>query len=243
MLCDLAGTRTQDPLLKREMLYQLSYQVCNYAFANAGANIPTLIYFSRRNWYKFVNSIKCYLLNLKIKYLLMKILLCGYMGSGKSTVGAILAAKLKIPFFDLDAEIEKSEKAQIPNIFKQKGEIFFRKKENQLLREFLKSENNFILALGGGTPCYGNNLELIQRDTEAKLVYLKYSVEKLTSRLFKEKSKRPLINHLQNREDLEEFVRKHLFERSFYYNRSDIIINCENLDAVMATEKIIEELN
>lgn len=157
----------------------------------------------------------------------MKIAVCGYMGSGKSTVSQLLAEKLKLDFIELDKEIEKKENFSISDIFAQKGEIYFRKKETLVLEETLSHTKNAIISLGGGTPCYGNNLELLKNDEELKLVYLKVTPQNLTQRLFKERAKRPLIANLEE-EKLEEYVRKHLFERQFYYLQSDVIIDANN---------------
>lgn len=155
----------------------------------------------------------------------MKIVLCGYMGSGKSVIGRLLASNLAIKFVDLDAEIEASEEKTIPEIFSEKSEIFFRKKETEVLKRLLNSSENQVIALGGGTPCYGNNLEILKDDQEVAMIYLKISLKNLVNRLFEERKKRPLIAHLNTKEHLDDFVRKHLFERQFYYLQSDEIID------------------
>ena len=91
----------------------------------------------------------------------MKIVLLGYMGSGKSAIGSFLSEKLQIPFYDLDSEIEKIEQISIAKLFQTKGEIYFRKTENEVLKKILALEENFVLSLGGGTPCYYYNHELL----------------------------------------------------------------------------------
>lgn len=158
----------------------------------------------------------------------MKIFLLGYMGSGKTYIGKQLAHYLDSRFIDLDEEIEKRQEASISEIFSKKGEIFFRKIERQMLEELLLSESSSIISLGGGTPCYGDNMDLIKRTMDATTFYLKWDVDTLTERLFAEKDHRPLISHLESREKLEEFIRKHLFERGFYYNQSEHIIDCNS---------------
>lgn len=167
----------------------------------------------------------------------MKIILLGYMGSGKSTVGKELAEQISLPFLDLDDEIEKKENFKISEIFSQKGEIYFRKKETEVLSELLKSDENFILSLGGGTPCYGNNMQLVQ-DATSFSFYLNLSVGNLTERLSKEKSKRPLIAS-QADDELAEFIGKHLFERNLFYQKANHVINCngKNLEEVLAAIK------
>jgi len=148
----------------------------------------------------------------------MKIVLVGYMGSGKTTVGKLLSKELGIKFLDLDSYIEESLEMTIPAIFKHKGELFFRKKEHEYLKEVLTKKNNFILSTGGGTPCYAKNMESILENTLA-VFYLKVSIPGLIERLLKEKEHRPLIKDLSD-EDLPEFLGKHLFERSPFYSQA-----------------------
>ncbi|MEE9361286.1 MAG: shikimate kinase [Cellulophaga sp.] len=163
----------------------------------------------------------------------MKIVLVGYMGSGKSTIGKCLSKDLKINFLDLDAYIEESLGETVSTIFKDKGELFFRKKEHEYLQEILEEQDNFVLSTGGGTPCYGNNMETIAKYTGTSF-YLKNSISELVDRLEKEKSTRPLIKHLLS-EDLPEFIGKHLFERSYYYMQSNYTINAsdKSIDAIV----------
>jgi len=170
----------------------------------------------------------------------MKIVLVGYMGSGKTTIGKLIAKDLKLNFVDLDEYIETSEKMTISELFQSKGEIYFRKKEYLYLKEILSSQNNFILSTGGGTPCYGDNMNTIVTQTENNF-YLKVSLPNLVERLSKEKSKRPLIKNTPD-EDLQEFIGKHLFERSFYYNQSKNVITCDNKSPQMIAEEIKAKL-
>lgn len=164
----------------------------------------------------------------------MKIILTGYMGSGKSVVGKALAKEFGLNFMDLDAEISKIENKTILQIFKDSGEIYFRRKEAEVLDTLLERKEDFILALGGGTPCYGKNLQLIKDSPGTKLIYLKTGLNELHRRLLKEQEQRPLIKDLDSPEVLEDFIRKHLFERTYYYNQSDLIITTD--------DKGIEEL-
>jgi len=166
----------------------------------------------------------------------MKIVLIGYMGSGKTTVGTLLAKKLKIDFLDLDNYIEDKLKAKIPDIFRDKGEIFFRQKEHEYLKEILESECSLVIATGGGTPCYSNNMDTIVKQTELTF-YLKVSIVELTQRLYKEKDHRPLIRHLDENE-LPEFIGKHLFERSPFYSMASHTILCDARDSHSIAEEI-----
>ncbi|MUP46414.1 shikimate kinase [Gramella sp. BOM4] len=168
----------------------------------------------------------------------MKIFLMGYMGSGKSHIGKLLAQQIDQKFMDFDEEIEKLENLKIPEIFEKKGEIYFRKLERSVLEQNLAREEDAVVSLGGGTPCYGDNIDLIRNAEETCSIYLKLSVQSLTERLFAEKDHRPVIQHLQDKAELEEFIRKHLFERGFYYNQADYIIDCEGKTA----EGIISEI-
>jgi shikimate kinase len=124
----------------------------------------------------------------------MKIVLLGYMASGKSTIGREISKKLDMKFIDLDDYISKREKRSISEIFKVKGEIYFRRIESLYLSEILNSKDNFILSLGGGTPCYSNNMDLII-NSEAVSIYIKAGIKTLVSRLTAEKNKRPLVQN------------------------------------------------
>jgi len=158
------------------------------------------------------------------------------MGSGKSTVGKHLAVLLNLRFIDLDNYIEEGEKMPVPKIFEQKGELYFRKKEHSYLAEIVQSNQDFVLATGGGTPCYGNNLNTILSGTD-NVFYLKLSISELAKRLSKEKQQRPLIKNITD-EDLPEFIGKHLFERNLYYGRAAHPIECDNRSPDEVAEEI-----
>jgi len=166
----------------------------------------------------------------------MKIVLLGYMASGKSSIGKELSKHLKMNFIDLDDYIIEKEKETITEIFNQKGEIYFRNIENKYLKEILSKQDDFILSLGGGTPCYANNMELINEKATIS-IYLQGNVSTVVERLISEKAKRPIIASL-NDDKIPEFVAKHLFERRFYYEQAKIIIK---IDAKTKTE-IVNEL-
>ena len=134
------------------------------------------------------------------------------MGSGKSVVGSRLSEVTSKPFIDLDTEIENETGLSIPELFKVKGEIFFRKKEQEVLRSLLKKETSFVLATGGGTPCYGTIMQEINETENVHSFFLNTSINVLTERLFKEREQRPLIAHIQTKELLQDFIRKHIFE-------------------------------
>lgn len=144
------------------------------------------------------------------------------MGSGKTTIGRKLANTLSLNFFDLDEMIEINQNKSIAGIFSEMGQIKFRKLEKQILDEFINKEDNFVLALGGGTPAYYDNLEIINQYSVS--VYLRVDLNVLMNRLRSQKENRPLISHLDP-DELPEFLAKHLFERRSFYEKSQIKID------------------
>ncbi len=154
-----------------------------------------------------------------------KVVLIGYMGSGKSVIAKKLAALIGVDFRDLDALIEKKMEMPVEKIFSSKGELYFRKLEQELFLELLQTENNLIISTGGGTPCYYNNHELLNSQNVVS-IYLKASIDTLFNRLLKNKQKRPLIASL-NDSEIKEYIAKHLFERNYYYNQATFKIDVD----------------
>lgn len=171
----------------------------------------------------------------------MIITLLGYMGSGKSTIGKQLAVFLGYSFIDLDDYIESKEGCSVVEIFKTKGEIYFRKKENNYLNELMKNNTDFVLSLGGGTPCYANNMGLL-KENNVQSYYLKLSSKNLVDRLFNEKENRPLISHLKTKGALQEFIAIHLFERQSYYEQALYMLKTDNLSVNEIVELIVKDL-
>ena len=168
----------------------------------------------------------------------MKIILWGYMGTGKTTIGKALAKTLQYPFFDLDNEIEKNVGLSVSEIFKTKGELFFRKKENEILSSILSNNSQFILSLGGGTPMYFNTSKYLNQLDDVLTINLSAQVSTLTNRLFPERYKRPLINYCKTKEELNDFIKKHLFERMQLYHSATITINIDD----KSINKIVSEI-
>ena len=161
------------------------------------------------------------------------------MGSGKSHISKILSEKLNFRLIDLDKEISRRNKLTIPEIFEKKGEIYFRKLERETLEEILASEENVVLSLGGGTPVYYNNMEIINHNS--KSVFLRASIATLSERLSKQKEKRPLIANISE-EDIPEFIAKHLFERNEFYSKAQISVSTDNREPENIVDEIIEKL-
>ena len=156
----------------------------------------------------------------------MKIILVGYMGSGKSIVAKELSKIAQIPFVELDDLIEKSQNTSIKKIFEQQGELFFRKLEHQIFAELIASSDNLIISTGGGTPCYYNNHELML-NPNCVSIYLSASIKTLFNRLQNEKQNRPLLANLNDIE-AQDFIAKHLFERSFFYHQAQFKITVDH---------------
>ena len=165
----------------------------------------------------------------------MIISLVGYMGSGKSHISKILGEKINFKIFDLDKEISKKKNMTRPEIFDKKGEIYFRKSEKETLEELLATQENCIISLGGGTPVYYNNMEILNNNSIT--IYLRANIGTLVQRLSKQKEKRPLIARISD-EDLPEFIAKHLFERNIFYNKAQYVVDTD----YKTPEEIVEEI-
>lgn len=163
------------------------------------------------------------------------------MGSGKSTLGKVLAREKEMDFIDFDDYLEGKEGKRIAEIFEEKGEIYFRKQEAHYLQELLEGFDNTIISLGGGTPCYGNAMERIKA-AEGTSVYINVPVDELTRRLWSQRDHRPVLKHQNTPEKLEEFVRKHLFERSYYYNQAAIKIMVKGQSVPQLVNELGEKL-
>lgn len=170
-----------------------------------------------------------------------KIILVGYMGVGKTTIANLLSEKINFKAIDLDQLIEKKVGLSITELFEQKGEIYFRKIEHTHFKEMAENDENLIISTGGGTPCYANNHLFLTAENVVS-IYLKASIDTILKRLKSEKSKRPLVAH-KSEEDLKEFVAKHLFERSYFYNQAKFVVVTDDKSPETITEEIIRLLN
>ena len=171
-----------------------------------------------------------------------RIYLTGFMTSGKSTIGPILANVLGWGFFDLDSVIEKKEGKSVVKIFEDEGEEYFRKVESELLIDISLSEN-VIVSLGGGTIASAKNLEVMKNN--GTIVYLKVSPEMLYKRL-KYKTDRPLFRDIvlsdNTEEDFISRIKKFLGEREIFYNQADLIIDTDTNRVGLTVDLLVNKL-
>lgn len=156
----------------------------------------------------------------------MNIFLMGFMGSGKSTSGKVLAKKLNMAFVDLDELIENAEQTSIDSIFEAQGEEKFRELELNYLKKSFSFQNT-VTALGGGTPCYHDNIKSIKKNGIS--VYLKMPAAAIVNRLSNAKTSRPLIKN-KTQDELAAYIKKTLGEREKYYEQANYTINALNLN-------------
>lgn len=169
----------------------------------------------------------------------MVISLLGYMGSGKSHISKNLSQKINFKLIDLDQKISEEHQQTIPEIFEKRGEIYFRKEEKRILEEILSSNEDLVLSLGGGTPVYYENMNIINE--KSKSFFLRASVNTLTQRVLLQKNSRPLISKLKD-SDIPEFIAKHLFERNPYYSKAHFTIDTDSQNATEVSNEIIKLL-
>jgi len=154
-----------------------------------------------------------------------KIFLIGMMGSGKSFWTKKIAKWIKSAGYDLDDLIEMNEEKTISEIFSEEGEEHFRKVEAKILRWF-KEKKKFVLATGGGTPCYMDNMAWMKK--EGIVIWLDESIEVLVKRLVTEKAHRPLIANL-DAQQLAQFLQDKLVERHAYYQQADYRLGSDKI--------------
>lgn len=155
-----------------------------------------------------------------------RILIIGYMGAGKTTLGKVLAKDLVLPFYDLDWYIESRMMKTVPQLFAERGEDGFRKVEHNMLHEVAEFED-VVISCGGGTPCFYDNMEYM--NAQGDTVYLKASPEVLYAHLQMGKVERPLLKN-KTREEMQAFIKEQLAEREKYYTKARHIFNVDLLD-------------
>ena len=152
-----------------------------------------------------------------------RIILIGFMGSGKTTLGKKLAKRLNIPFYDSDEEIEKGVLMSIGEIFGEYGESRFREIETEYLQTLFE-EGEFVLATGGGMPCHNKNMDTLNK--LGTTFYLERSPKELAHRLRNAKDQRPLITGISD-DDLTSFIEVRLSEREEYYKQANFVLSRE----------------
>ena len=152
----------------------------------------------------------------------MNLFLWGMMGAGKSHFIRMLSEFFpKLKTFDLDKIIEQKTAQSIPQLFSSGGEELFRRIEHKTLQELINADDNFVLATGGGTPCFFDNAEIMLQN--GLTIYLKTPIDILYKRLWDEKDKRPLLKNYSDPEELKLFLSKLLEKREKCYSKAHII--------------------
>ncbi len=169
------------------------------------------------------------------------IILIGYMGAGKTTVGKVLARELGLQFYDLDWYIEERYHRTVPQIFEQRGEEGFRKIEQAMLHEAAEFED-IVLSCGGGTPCFFDNMDYM--NSRAETVYLKADPEVLHRHLMMGKTKRPLLLN-KTPEELRSYIEESLRTREPYYCQAKYTLDVslmDNYEKITDTVRQLREL-
>tara|TARA_B100001029_G_C15008445_1_gene422622 strand:+ start:88 stop:582 length:495 start_codon:yes stop_codon:yes gene_type:complete len=156
-----------------------------------------------------------------------KFFLIGMPGSGKSTMAKYISSISDLNYKDLDDEIEKKEGRTINEIFQIENENYFRNKESQILNDIIVKENKFILATGGGTPCFNNNIRLINKSGIS--IFLNTSIDKIIERV-KRKDKRPLFY----KKNIKELVKNMYNNRIKFYSMSTYSVENNNREEVLS---------
>lgn len=156
----------------------------------------------------------------------MIIFLIGFMGSGKTTIGKRLSKKLKWEFIDIDNYIQHKHSLSIKEIFSEFGEDIFREWERDALHELFEL-SNIIVATGGGTPCFFDNMN--EMNKHGITIYLNMSAENLLRRLIDSKNERPLINKRSSKEEIRYKIDLLLNKRKLFYEQARVNIDGRNL--------------
>lgn len=165
--------------------------------------------------------------------------LIGLPGAGKTTVGRVLSAKSGLPFIDLDDVIVEKEGQSIHKIFAEKGEDHFREIEAEYLGRLLAKKLKVIISVGGGTPCYHNNLQKMKQ--AGSVCYLQVSWQQLESRASLDNNKRPLFEGL-NKQDLAKSLETKFAWRLPIYEQADLIIKGDELRALEIADVLLKKL-
>lgn len=167
-----------------------------------------------------------------------RIILIGYMGSGKTTVGKALSKETGMMFYDLDWYIESRMRKTVAQIFAEKGEEGFRKIEHNMLHEVAEFEN-VIISCGGGTPCFFDNIDYINQQGE--VVYLKATPEVLYRHLLMGKTERPLIKN-KTPEELIAYITEQIAKREEFYNKARYTLDVSLMDDYEKIQLSVDQL-
>jgi shikimate kinase len=155
-----------------------------------------------------------------------RIILLGYMGSGKTTIGKELSKNLAMPFYDLDWYIESRMRKTIKQIFDERGEEGFRKVEYNMLHEVAEFEN-VIISCGGGTPCFFDNIDYLNQQGET--VYLKCAPDVLYQHLKMGKTVRPLLLN-KTPEQMQAYIKEQVSQREPFYTKAKHTLDVTLMD-------------
>ena len=167
-----------------------------------------------------------------------RIILIGYMGAGKTTIGKALSKRLGLMFYDLDWYIESRMHKTIAQIFADDGEEGFREIEYNMLHEVAEFEN-VVVSCGGGTPCFFDNMDYL--NAQGETIYLQAAPEVLAKHLKMGKVVRPLIVGKTD-EELLAYISESLEKREPYYSRAKHILNVDLLNTVEKVEESVDEV-
>ena len=167
-----------------------------------------------------------------------RIILIGYMGSGKTTVGKALSKETGMMFYDLDWYIESRMRKTVAQIFAEKGEEGFRKIEHNMLHEVAEFEN-VIISCGGGTPCFFDNIDYINQQGE--VVYLKATPEVLYRHVLMGKVERPLIKN-KTPEELIAYITEQVAKREEFYNKARYTLDVSLMDNYEKIQLSVDQL-
>lgn len=148
-----------------------------------------------------------------------RVFLIGFMGAGKTSIGKKLANSFGLPFLDVDSLLVEKHKMIINDFFQKYGEKAFREEETRVLKEIIATYSEAIIAVGGGLPCFNENMTLINK--EGISIYLHRPAKELFARLRNKKEDRPLIKDLSD-DELLTFIEDQLLEREQFYNQAHL---------------------
>ena len=172
---------------------------------------------------------------------MVRIIIVGYMGAGKTTVGKALSKELGIPFYDLDWYIESRRRKTVPQLFAELGEEGFRQIERNMLHEVAEFED-VIISCGGGTPCFFDNMDYMNQ--QGQVVYLRCDPEVLHKHLLMGKTERPLLKG-KTPEELSAFIREQLEKREPFYTKARYTLDVtlmDNYEKIKITVAKLREL-